>query len=360
MSAPVVVLRQPGAPPGARWYTTWRDEEREPSRRGARARLRCALRWRARRRRTACARAQQLSMPAGTSCVGRPVRRRRDARGRARVDPGAHSTRRAPSSGSSRGCRRARSSSRGRGPRVAIVKQDLYIAQDCSGGGGADPRARRLRDRQAQPDDGGDPQPLVALLLVAVLGGVGVPGRLRPALLRVLRQRSRRRSSSIERLGRCGSAPRDAVTPTCARLDGPAVADDGTPAATRRRHRQRHDRRALRLRAPGGGSGGDARQLGAAPRDARGRRPDLRGLRRPVRADGRPRDRRRDRLDAERRRHRRARAQPQPLVPRAAEYTHRQYAQAERGARLLADDALARRRGGRGRTTRTSWAPSSR
>ena len=57
------------------------------------------------------------------------------------------------------------------------------------------PAARRAdgrRDQREQPDALGHAQPLVALVLVLRLGRVGVPGRLRLPLLRLLREAERR------------------------------------------------------------------------------------------------------------------------------------------------------------------------
>ena len=131
-----------------------------------------------------------------------------------------------------------------------------------------------------------------------------------------------------------------------------------------RRHRPRHDRRALRRRLEAAKPNRSRRSSTTAlhPRDARGQRPDLRRLGRPAPADGRPRDRRRSPSS---RRTRSAPPSPSastlPLVPRAARVHAPQYAQAERAARLLADAAAAtwRRIGDGAPDASPRYAPTS-
>ena len=250
----------------------------------------------------------------------------------------------------------------GRQPRRDRQAGPLHRPGPALAARGADPRAGQLGHRQAQPDDGRHPQPLVAVLLVAVVGRVGVPGRLRPALLRVLRAADRtvgRGRVAAARAGprQCGAHPehRDAaqlVRPGDRRRRHAG----GLPE---RRHRQRHDGRAVRLGGERQG-GRDARQLRAAPRVPRGQRPDLRRLRSAVRADGRPGDRRRDSLDSERGRHRRARAQHPPLLPRAP----RVHPPPVRTGRARRAPDGRRRAGGMarrpGRAAASTWAASSR
>ena len=93
--------------------------------------------------------------------------------------------------------------------------------------------AGRLGHHARAPDDGRDARPLLAVLLLAVVGRVGVPGRVRRALLRLLRPaHGRRRSSSAAaNLGPCAWAPRVVQFDKTQRHSfGPAIADDGTPA----------------------------------------------------------------------------------------------------------------------------------
>ena len=130
---------------------------------------------------------------------------------------------------------RARSWSRApTATRIALVKNDLYIPQDL------------LYRRTAQLLEQGDSGITRANLTIAVthdhsspyysvhlVGRVGVPGRLRRALLRLLREAhgggrraGRRRPEAGPR-----SAPRSAPsTRRTATRTGPTVADDGTPA----------------------------------------------------------------------------------------------------------------------------------
>ena len=109
------------------------------------------------------------------------------------------------------------------GNRFAIAKTDQYIPQDLLYRR-AGPAARdrgRLRDRRSAPDDDRHARPLVADVLVDVVGRLGVPGRLRHPLLQLpraadLRRRSRRPATSS---CRSGSAPRSASStrPTATR-----------------------------------------------------------------------------------------------------------------------------------------------
>ena len=166
--------------------------------------------------------------------VGRPVRARRHVdRRRTASTRASHSTRRAPSYGiQSRLSARALVVEGPDGERVAIVKNDLYIPQDL-----LYRRAAQILEAgdsgitREQPDDGGHAQPLVALLLVAVVGRVGLPGRVRHPLLRVLRaahgrRRSRRRPRTCEPV-RVGAARR-------------AVRQDRAPLVRARGRRRRH------------------------------------------------------------------------------------------------------------------------
>ena len=115
---------------------------------------------------------------------------------------------------------------------------------------------------------------------------MGVPGRLRRALLRLLREahgeggRAGRRRAWCP----CGSAPRSArSTRRTATRTGPTVADDGTPAGyPNERDRPRPDRGALRRRVGPGQpeAARQPRQLQPPPRDPERQRPDLRRLRR--------------------------------------------------------------------------------
>ena len=131
------------------------------------------------------------------------------------------------------------------------------------------------------------------------------------------------------------------------------------------RRRPRPDRGALRRRLRSGQpeAARQPRQLQPASGVPRGQRPDQRRLRRAAAADGRPRDRRRSRSTP--------RTPSAPPSPSAAPTTpctsgsssrHRDYAQAEYGARLMArrdPRHLARRRAGHARATRTSSCRST-
>ena len=109
--------------------------------------------------------------------------------------------------------------------KLALVKTDLYIPQDMLlAPRRAAARGQGHRDRPREPDDDRQPQPLVAVLLVDGVGRVGVPGRLRRALLR-LRSRggSPRRSSRPNDAPRAGARQRAdrAHRQAAPQLDGP-------------------------------------------------------------------------------------------------------------------------------------------
>ena len=250
----------------------------------------------------------------------------------------------------SRACRCARSSSRGpTASAVAIVKQDLYIPQDLLWR-----RTAQILEqgdsghRQDEPDDGRHAQPLVAVLLVAVVGRVGVPGRLRRALLRLLREADGGGRRAGRRQPRAGArvAPRGRQLDKVARHSiGPAIADDGTPAGypyDGLRHRPH--RGALRLGRRSAAAIWQRSSTTTLHREVLEGNDLISGdYVAPLQRMRRPRDRRRHRVHAERGRHRRARAQTFHHVrSERLEFTHRQYAQAERAARLLADAALRR------------------
>ena len=183
--------------------------------------------------------------------------------------------------------------------------------------------AGRLGDHTGEPHDRVHPRPFLALLLVDLVGSVGLPGRLRRALLRLLREAHGPGRRGSRRLPGAGPDRR-----LCQHLrqDPPALL---RPRGRRRRHsrrlsergdRPRPQRRAVRRRVEPRRpeAAREPRQLQPSSRDAERQRSDLGRLRGTDAAHGRPRDRRADHLHAERRRHRRARAQHLPLHPRAA------------------------------------------
>ena len=120
---------------------------------------------------------------AGTLAASTP-----DARFPARVQPHAPSTRRRcvvrdPVAARSH----ARSLIQGAGrDQLAIVKTDLYIPQDLLRRRAAQLlETGTLRHHLARPDDDRRPRPLVADVLVHVVGRVGISGRVRRAHLRL-------------------------------------------------------------------------------------------------------------------------------------------------------------------------------
>ena len=163
-----------------------------------------------------------------------------------------HSTRRASSYGiQSRLSARAIVVEGADGKRVAIVKNDLYIPQTCCT---AAPRRSSRRATRASPRE---------TLTMAVshdhsspyysstaAGRVDLPGRLRRALLRLLRPqdgRGRRAGGGEPEARAGGRVGRTSSTRPHRHSFGPAIADDGTPGrlpAVGRR--PRHDRRPLR------------------------------------------------------------------------------------------------------------------
>ena len=146
------------------------------------------------------------------------------------------------------------------GKRIALVKNDLYIPQDL------------LWRRTAQLLEAGDSGIARANLTMAsthnhsspyysstVVGRVGVPGRLRRPLLRLLRRRAwPRRWSSAARdaragaRGRVGDASFDKTPPPLVR-PGDRRRRHARPAIPNSRHRPRPDRGPLRrhLATPG-------------------------------------------------------------------------------------------------------------
>ena len=111
----------------------------------------------------------------------------------------------------------ARSSSAG-GRREGRARQDrpLHPAGHALAARRAAARGQGDRDRPQEPHDGRQPQPLVAVLLVDGVGRVGLPGRLRRALLRLHRAADRRRGRQGRRAtSRCASAPAPAGWTSC-------------------------------------------------------------------------------------------------------------------------------------------------
>ena len=94
--------------------------------------------------------------------------------------------------------RGARDRDRGHRRRAHRDRQErhLHPAGPALAAHRADPRGGRLRHRPREPDDRRHAQPLVAVLLDHGAGRVGLPGRLRRALLRVLRAADGARPSS--------------------------------------------------------------------------------------------------------------------------------------------------------------------
>ena len=269
-------------------------------------------------------------------------------------DPTALSTRRASSYGLQ--SRAAGPRARGRGARTASAPRSSRTTstsrRTCSGAARRScSAAQEHRHRPEQPDDGGEPQPLLAVLLLDLVGRLGVPGRLRHPLLLLLRRahgrawwRRRPQSSS-----RSGSARRSASStrPTATR-SAPRSPTTARRPATRGRHRPRHDRRPLR------------RHLERRPKPLAnlvnfGLHPEflegndlisadyvgpLEGM--TDEATGAVND-----LDPERRRHLRARAQHLPLDPRAAG-VHPQGLRPGRVRRAADGATRSSRPGGRG------------
>ncbi len=150
------------------------------------------------------------------------------------VDPGLHATRKNASYGiQSRLEARALVIEGDNGEKVAIVKNDLYIPQDLLYRRTAQILERATRDHAGEPHDGRHARSLLALLLVDLVGRVGLPGRIRRALLRLLREED----------GGGGRA-REREPPACARRRRrDRVRQDASPLVRPRAGRRRHARR---------------------------------------------------------------------------------------------------------------------
>ena len=128
------------------------------------------------------------------------------------------------------------------GNRLAIVEdRPVHPPGPALPPRGAAARERgRLRDHRRDADDGGHPQPLLADVLVDVVGRVGVPGRLRRPLLQLPRAADLHRGRGGLRRARAGPG----------RRRGRAVRQDPPPLVRPRDRRRRHARRAIRSRTP--------------------------------------------------------------------------------------------------------------
>ena len=93
-------------------------------------------------------------------------------------------------------CARARDRGRRRGEGRDRQERPLHPPGPALPAHRPDPRAGRLRDHAGEPHDGRHARSLLALLLVDLVGRLGLPGRLRRALLRLLREDAWRRPSS--------------------------------------------------------------------------------------------------------------------------------------------------------------------
>jgi len=269
------------------------------------------------------------------------------------VDPGAHSTRRAPSYGmQSRLSARAIVIEGADGQRVAVVKQDNYIAQDL------------LWRRAAQILEQGDSGIGKSNLTMAVTHNHSSPYYSSPSWgvwafqdvfdLRFYDYYAHRIADAVERAADRLQPVRVSVSRTqhtevLRHSFGPAVADDGTPAGYPNDDTD-NDMTVVRFDSAGrGGTIATLINFGVHPEMLEGNNlisgDYVAPLQRMVdRATGGVTVWTQNAVGT---------AEPERSQAHSfherMEFSHRQYAQAERAARLLADDALAAyRRAGRG------------
>ena len=125
---------------------------------------------------------------------------------------------------------RARGRGRRRPARRARQERPLHPAGPALPPHGAAARAGRLGHHAREPHDGRHARPLLAVLLLHLVGRLGVPGRLRRALLRLLR----------EAHGRGGRAGRRRPEAGPRRRLGEHVRQDAAPLVRARGRRRRH------------------------------------------------------------------------------------------------------------------------
>ncbi len=279
------------------------------------------------------------------------------------VDPGTHSTRRAPSYGmQSRLAARAIVIEGPDGNRVAIVKQDNYIAQDL------------LWRRAAQILEQGDSGIGKSNLTMAVTHNHSSPYYSSPSWgvwafqdvfdLRFYEYQAQRIAEAVEvaadRLQPVRvSAARTQHTEVLRHSFGPAVADDGTPAGYPNDDTD-NDMTVVRFDSArrGGGTVATLVNFGVHPEMLEGNNLISGDYIAPVqrmvdRATGGVTVWTQNAVGT---------AEPERSTHHSfherMEFTHRQYGQAERAARLLADDALAAwRRAGRSGSPDANYLP---